>query len=246
MIPALMWIGMLGGFMFILIQLILIVDFAHGLAEKWVDTYEENDSRFCFAGLISFSFGGFLISLVAVIMMFIIYTSGATCALPKFFISFNMLLCIGVTALSILPFVQEQMPRSGLLQSSFITMYVMYLTWAALVNNPGGRSFSPFQCILLDHECNPSLITLISNTTKPGDTHDKSYGTPLPAQAIISLVLWFLCVLYASIRNSSNTSLGKITGGDENQTLSGSRDAIVSNGETPLLLKKQLKVGQCK
>lgn len=38
----------------------------------------------------------------------------------------------------------------------------------------------------------------------------------MPVQAVISLILWFACVLYASIRNSSNTSLGKITGGDEN------------------------------
>uniref|UniRef100_A0A914PNS9 Uncharacterized protein n=1 Tax=Panagrolaimus davidi TaxID=227884 RepID=A0A914PNS9_9BILA len=31
----LMWIGMIGGFLFILIQLVLIIDFAHGLAESW-------------------------------------------------------------------------------------------------------------------------------------------------------------------------------------------------------------------
>lgn len=210
----LMWIGMLGGFMFILIQLILIVDFSHGLAESWVDTYEENDSRCCFAGLLSFSFGGFVLSIAAVVAMFIIYSSDVLfCALPKFIIGFNVILCACVSVLSITPFVQEKMPRSGLLQSACISMYVMYLTWSALANNP-------------DQECNPSLITIFTNTTKPGDKEDKTFGTPMPAHSIVSLILWFLCVLYASIRNSSNTSLGKITGGDENQQLSGFRDTV--------------------
>ncbi|MFH4982647.1 hypothetical protein AB6A40_009356, partial [Gnathostoma spinigerum] len=33
----LMWIGLIGGFTFILLQLILIVDFAHSLAENWIE-----------------------------------------------------------------------------------------------------------------------------------------------------------------------------------------------------------------
>ncbi|ETN74193.1 TMS membrane protein/tumor differentially expressed protein [Necator americanus] len=210
----LMWFGMIGGFLFILIQLILIVDFAHGLAESWVDSYEESESRWCYAGLLTFTFGCFAAALIGIILMFIFYTTGATCALPKFFISFNMILCVGVSVLSIMPFVQERMPRSGLLQSSFITIYVMYLTWAALINNP-------------DKPCNPSLISIFTNTTRPGDKDEHSYGTPVPAQSIVSLVIWFLCLLYASIRTSSNSSLGKITGGGEHIQLSGSRDPIV-------------------
>lgn len=70
----LMWIGMIGGFLFILIQLILIVDFAHGLAEKWVDTYEEEESRCCFAGLLGFSFGGFALAVAGTVLMFVFYT----------------------------------------------------------------------------------------------------------------------------------------------------------------------------
>lgn len=34
--PTMMWIGMFGGLTFILIQLVIIVDFAHSLAERWI------------------------------------------------------------------------------------------------------------------------------------------------------------------------------------------------------------------
>jgi hypothetical protein len=195
----LMWIGLLGGSLFILIQLILIVDFAHGLAESWVSQYEETESRSCYIGLLFFIFGGYALAVTAIVLLFVFYTTGAACHLPKFIISFNLILCFIVSVVSVLPKVQEHMPSSGLLQSSFITMYVMYLTWSALMNNP-------------DKECNPSLINIV--TPKSNQTgHPEHYGTPLPAESIVSLVIWFLCLLYASIRSSSNTSLGKITGG---------------------------------
>uniref|UniRef100_A0A1I8A6I3 Serine incorporator 5 n=1 Tax=Steinernema glaseri TaxID=37863 RepID=A0A1I8A6I3_9BILA len=82
----------------------------------------------------------------------------------------------------------------------------MYLTWSALTNNP-------------DKACNPSLISIFTNGTTPSDKQDETYGTPLPAQSLVSLVIWFLCLLYASIRSSSNTALGKITGGSEDIAL---------------------------
>lgn len=36
-----MWIGLIGGVMFILVQLVLIVDFAHSWAETWVGEYRK-------------------------------------------------------------------------------------------------------------------------------------------------------------------------------------------------------------
>ena len=45
-----MYVGLIGGFLFILIQVVLIIDFAHGLAESWVEQYEETESRGCYIG----------------------------------------------------------------------------------------------------------------------------------------------------------------------------------------------------
>ena len=45
-----MIIGMIGSFLFILIQLVLIVDFAHAWNEKWVGNYEEADNKWWYVG----------------------------------------------------------------------------------------------------------------------------------------------------------------------------------------------------
>ena len=45
--------------------------------------------------------------------MFVYYTGNyvGQCKIHEFFISFNMLLCLGLTVVSVLPKVQEHMPR---------------------------------------------------------------------------------------------------------------------------------------
>uniref|UniRef100_A0A914HZ36 Serine incorporator n=1 Tax=Globodera rostochiensis TaxID=31243 RepID=A0A914HZ36_GLORO len=193
-----MWIGMLGAFVFILIQLVLIVDFAHGIAENWVNTYEESESRWCFAGMIIFTLGTFALSIASVVFMFIYYTTGSACVLPKFIISINLILCFVISVVSLLPKVQERMPNSGLLQASMMSLYVCYLTWSALTNNP-------------DRDCNPSLIPRHNSTGDSGGTV-QVITTSLPVNSIVSLIIWFCCLLYASIRTSSYTALGKIGG----------------------------------
>ncbi|CAI5452819.1 unnamed protein product [Caenorhabditis angaria] len=195
----LMWIGMLGAFLFILIQLILIVDFAHGLAENWVSQYEDTDSRLCYGGLILTTFGGFLLCIIAVVFVFLNYAVGEGCGyLPKFFLIFNVLLCIGLSVLSVMPFVQERMPKSGLLQAVVISGYVIYLTWSALVNNP-------------NEHCN-GTYNQTTPVTESSEQNKDDFGSPIPSHAFVSLAIWLVCLVYASIRNSSNTSLGKITG----------------------------------
>jgi len=195
-----MIIGISGGFLFILIQLVLIVDFAHGLAEDWILTYEENESRACYLGMTIFTFGCYALSIAGTILMYIFYANSGSCVLPKVVIFFNIILCLFVSIISIHPKIQEKIPSSGLLQSSFLTLYATYLIWSSLTNNP-------------DIACNPSLIN-VNNTVPIGDK-SYAYATPIPANSIVSLVIWFICLLYASIRTGSHTAIGKITGGTE-------------------------------
>lgn len=57
------------------------------------------------------------------------------CGLNKFFIIFNLLICMALSIISILPKVQEYSPTSGLLQGSAVCVYIMYLTWSAMNNS---------------------------------------------------------------------------------------------------------------
>ena len=45
-----MVIGLIGAFLFVIIQLILIIDFAHGWSESWVEKYEETEAKCWYFG----------------------------------------------------------------------------------------------------------------------------------------------------------------------------------------------------
>ena len=120
-------------------------------------------------------------------MLFYKYYGLTGCTSQKFFVTINMLLSIVLTVCSILPKIQEAQPSSGLLQASCITLYTMFLTWSALNNSAS-------------NECKPDLF---KHSNKAFDT-----------QALVGLGIWWACLLYSSIRTSSNTQVAKLTMSD--------------------------------
>ncbi|KAM9365983.1 serine incorporator 1 isoform 2-T2 [Pholidichthys leucotaenia] len=209
--------GLVGAFFFILIQLVLLVDFAHSWNESWVDKMERGNSRGWYRALLAVTVVNYILSLLAVALFYVFYTTDDGCFINKFFISFNMLLCIGASVVSVLPKVQEFQPHSGLLQSSFITLYTMFLTWSAMTNEP-------------DQTCNPSLLSIFQQiatpTLPPMETENQTavviIGTEEPvltspyiqwwdAQSIVGLIIFVLCILYSSIRSSSTSQVNKLT-----------------------------------
>ncbi|XP_012345930.1 probable serine incorporator isoform X1 [Apis florea] len=185
-----MYFGMIGGFLFIIIQLILIVDFAHSWADVWVRNYEETESKGWYAALLGATLFNYIVSITGIVLLFIYFTQGNNCDLNKFFISVNLILCVIASIISILSNVQEHNPRSGLLQSSVVSLYVVYLTWSGISNSP-------------DHKCNPGFLKIILNDA------DSRNRVAFDKESIIGLIIWFSCVLYSSLSTASKSS--KIT-----------------------------------
>ncbi|KAL0962172.1 hypothetical protein UPYG_G00336650 [Umbra pygmaea] len=190
------YFGVVGSFVFIIIQLILLVDFAHSWNQSWLENAEEGNSKCWFAALLSFTVIHYVLAFSAVVVFYIYYTTGDACTENKVFISLNFIFCIIVSIVAVLPKVQDAQPSSGLLQASVISLYTMYVTWSAMTNNP-------------NRKCNPSLLSLVSNTTSP--TVAPGQGVQWwDAQGIVGLVIFFFCTLYASIRSSNNTQVNRL------------------------------------
>lgn len=73
-----MYFGMIGGFLFIGIQLILIVDFAHNWAESWVSKYEEEESKGWYCALLSATGICYALVITAVVLFWKFYTGTAS------------------------------------------------------------------------------------------------------------------------------------------------------------------------
>ncbi|XP_076165937.1 serine incorporator TMS1 isoform X2 [Ptiloglossa arizonensis] len=186
-----MYFGMIGGFLFIIIQLILIIDFAYSWAEIWVGNYEETESKKWYAALLGATLFNYAVSITGIILLFIYFTHANSCALNTFFISFNLILCVIASIVSILPHVQKHRPHSGLLQSSVLSLYVVYLTWSGISNSP-------------DIHCNPGFMEMFTS-----DNADARNRVAFDKESIIGLIIWFSCVLYSSLGSASKSS--KIT-----------------------------------
>jgi hypothetical protein len=138
------WISLFGAGIFILIQLILLVDFAHTWSEIWVAKYEQTQSRFWAFMLLASTFAMYAFSIALIVVMYVYYIQGEGCSINTMFITLGLILCFVVSVFSINPYLQEKNPRAGILPSSVVTAYCTYLVWSALMSEPPEMKCSPF------------------------------------------------------------------------------------------------------
>lgn len=166
------YVALIGASVFIIFGLILLVDFAHTWSETCIEKWEQSDTnkwQFILVG------STLLMYLGAVILTGIMYNYFASsgCNMNIFWITFNMFLAVLVTALGVLPSVQEANPRSGLAQSSMVVIYCAYLVLSAVANEPADGT-----------ECNPL---------------SKARGTRTTT-VLMGAVFTFLAVAYSTSR----------------------------------------------
>ncbi|KAI5088243.1 serine incorporator 5, partial [Silurus meridionalis] len=180
------YVGAAGGFLFLVIQLMLLVQFAHRWNQNWSAGVDHN--KLWYAALSLAALVLFSIAVGALIFMAIYYTHSQACFLNKIFLGVNSGLCFIVSLLAISPCIQTFQPTSGLLQPAIISVYVMYLTFSAL-------SSKPIEMVEQDGK-NITVCVLPFS----GSEGDRKIATG------VGTAILFACVLYSCLTSTTKRS----------------------------------------
>lgn len=199
------WVALLLATIFILVGLVLLVDFAHSWSETCLENWEETESNFWKFTLIGSTGGMYALVIIGTSLLYAFFT-GNGCGLNTTVITLNLAFSVILTALCISPAVQEANPRSGLAQSSMVAAYCTYLIASAVMNRD-------------NEQCNP--IT-------------RGRGGPAKTTTVVLGALFtFLAIAYSTSRAA--TQSGKLVGkGAGRKTGAISLDDGVPSGYGPL------------
>lgn len=171
------YIALICASIFIVVGLVLLVDFAHTWSETCLDRWEETESNFWKFTLIGSTLGMYAAAIALTGVLYAFF-AGSGCSLNQFFISLNLALCVVLTGLCISPAVQEANPRSGLAQSSMVAAYCTYLIASAVMNHD-------------DRRCNPI-------------TRGRGEGAK-QTTVVVGAVFTFLAIAYSTSRAATQS-----------------------------------------
>ncbi|KAJ2711541.1 Membrane protein tms1 [Coemansia spiralis] len=139
------YVAMVGAAVFLLVQLVLLVDFAYNLAEGCIERWEETERPLWRNLLVAGTLGSYAAYVVMTAVDYV-YFAAEGCGRNQFFISANMLVCIVVSVLAVHPRVQETNLKSGLAQAGMVTAYSTYLVTSALAGSPPEEGDGAAEC----------------------------------------------------------------------------------------------------
>lgn len=138
------YVSLIGATIFVLLGLVLLVDFAHSWSETCLENWENSNNSNLWQWILIGSTASMYAATFAMTGVLYAYFASSGCTLNQFFISFNLILAIVITILCVLPVVQEYNPRSGLAQSGMVAVYCTYLVMSA-VGNHTHETCNPFR-----------------------------------------------------------------------------------------------------
>lgn len=132
------WMARCGSAVFLIIQMLILIDFTHALNDAWFAKGEE--IRAYMYALLATTIGLFIGTVVlAGVGYYLFKPAGAgTCSLNVGLITYSLLAAVAFSILSVHP----AAPHGSLFPSSVISLYTMYLCFSALQSEPR------------DYECN--------------------------------------------------------------------------------------------
>ncbi|CAH6787993.1 Serinc4 [Phodopus roborovskii] len=168
--PAWHYIGICGGFTFILLQLVLITAFAHWWNKNW-QIGAAQDCNWSLAVLLA-TLGFYSMAGLGAVLLFYHYTHSDGCLLNKMLLSLHLCCCGLLSVLSITPCIRL---------TSIISCYIMYLTFSALSSRPP-------ETITFQGQ-NHTLCVPAKNKMEP--------QIPDTSAAVLSAGIMYACVLFA-------------------------------------------------
>ncbi|PRP77133.1 hypothetical protein PROFUN_14547 [Planoprotostelium fungivorum] len=122
------WFALAGAGIFILVQLVYLVDFAHSWAENWIEKMEEDlDSKKWLYILMGATAVLGLLTITGTVLAYVFFHAVKSIMV----VTINLLLTVLIYFISVHPKVQEVWPKSGLLQPAVVGLYTTWLMWSA-------------------------------------------------------------------------------------------------------------------
>eukprot|EP00051_Salpingoeca_urceolata_P007532 m.98453 g.98453 ORF g.98453 m.98453 type:complete len:359 (-) comp15276_c0_seq3:568-1644(-) len=142
---AFFWAAFVGSTIFLFVNLVLLIDFAHSWAEVWRGRFVSGRSSWIVgmgvASLLMYT------GIIALVALEYVYFAPSGCGLNVAFITINLLLVLFSTMLSLSKTVQDKNPNSGILQPGVVGLFSTQLVWSALANVPESEGCNEFDTI---------------------------------------------------------------------------------------------------
>ncbi|KAL3506303.1 hypothetical protein ACH5RR_031685 [Cinchona calisaya] len=128
-------IARIGAGVFLLLQLLSVIEFITWWNNYWMP--DEKKKHSCSFGLFMSTLF-YIASVCGIVLMYVLYTSKASCTLNIFFISWTGILLAVMMVISL-----HSKVNRGLLSSGIMASYVVFLCWSAIRSEPATAKCSP-------------------------------------------------------------------------------------------------------